>query len=70
MFKYWKMKKKEIELKLTFYTMIEVVLEENEGIVNLATNLYLTLKDVPKEELQDQFTHALANLIHKENNKE
>lgn len=70
MITYIKMKFKEWKLKYTFYTMIEVILEENEGIVNLATNLYLTLKDVPLEELQDQFTYALANLIHKENNKE
>lgn len=58
------MKKKEITLKTTLYTAIEKVIAEQKDIITLLSNLYSALKDVPLNELKDEFLRKLAETIH------
>lgn len=65
MFRNWiVMKKKEIALKLTLYTVIEEVVAEQKGFATLLSDLYTALKDVPFNELKDEFLRKLAEIIH------
>lgn len=65
MFRNWIiMKKKEIALKLTLYTVIEEVIAEQKGLATLLSNLYAALKDVPFNDLKDEFLRKLAEIIH------
>ncbi len=58
------MKKKEITLKITLYTVIEKVIAEQKDITTLLSNLFTVLKDVPLNELKDEFLGKLAEIIH------
>lgn len=58
------MKKKEITLKITLYTAIEKVIAEQKDITTLLSNLFMVLKDVPLNELKDEFILKLADIIH------
>lgn len=58
------MKKKEIILKITLYTAIEKVIAEQKDIITLLSNLFMVLKDVPLNELKDEFLGELAEIIH------
>ena len=64
------MKKKEIALKLALYSTIEKVMTEKEGITNTITNLYLSIKDTPVNELQDKFIMELAQIVHNDTHSE
>ena len=70
MIRYFKMKKKEIALKLAFYSFIEEFANEKEDIIITIKNLYLALKDVPINELQDVFMEKLAEIIHYDTHNE
>lgn len=58
------MKKKEISLKITLYSVIEKVIAEQKDITTLLSNLFTVLKDVPLNELKDEFILKLADIIH------
>lgn len=58
------MKKKEISLKITLYTVIEKLITEQKDITALLSDLYAALKDVPFNELKDEFLGKLAEIIH------
>lgn len=58
------MKKKEIALKLTLYTVIETIITEQRDIITLLSGLYSSLKDVPYDQLKDEFLGKLAEIIH------
>lgn len=64
------MKKKEITLKITLYTVIEKVIAEQKDITTLLSNLYSALKDVPPNELKDEFLGKLAEIIHNQTHTE
>lgn len=70
MFTYFKMKRKEHKIKLEFYTVVENVLNEKKDIVDTVKNLYLSVKDIPMEELRDTFIEKFAEIIHAENHKD
>lgn len=59
-----KMKYKEWKLKLALYTVIEKVIAEQKYITTLLFNLFTVLKDVPLNELKDEFILKLAEIIH------
>lgn len=70
MFKnYINMKKKEIELKLLFYTYLTEFISNRKNIVNSLSSLILLLSNTPIDELKETFINKLAELIHEENNK-
>lgn len=64
------MKKKEITLKITLYTVIEKVISEQKDIATLLSNLYVSLKDVPFDQLKDEFLGKLAEIIHNQTHTE
>lgn len=70
MFTYFRMKRKEHRVKLALYTAIEALFTEKEDIIKLSKDLYVSLKDVPVEQLRDEFMGKLAEIIHKENHKD
>jgi len=66
---YIKMKKNELRIKSAIYDMIVSVMDEQSDIVELVKKLYITLKDVPADELKSEFIVNLARIIHDENSK-
>ena len=70
MIKYFKMKKKEIKLKLELYSSIENFMEEKDDIIETIKKVYLSLKDVPVEEMYNKLILELANIIHGDNDEE
>ena len=70
MFTYFKMKKKEIKLKLELYSSIENFMEEKDDIIETIKKVYLSLKDVPVEEMYNKLITELANIIHDDNEDE
>ena len=58
-----KMKLKEWKIKLALYTVIEKLITEQKDITALLSDLYAALKDVPFNELKDEFLGKLAEII-------
>ena len=73
MFTYFiKMKKNELKVKAMFYgTIIQIMDNQDEikDMLDLVKRLYEELKDVPTEDLQNEFVGKLAGIIHNENPK-
>lgn len=68
--KWFKNKVMEIEMKYVLYSTIEEFAKEQEDIIKFVKNLYATLKDIPVDELQKEFIHALAEVVHESNQKD
>lgn len=66
MIKYFKMKKLETEMKYRFYRLLATISNENDKVLKLAGNIYLSLKDVPIEELRTELIKEIAFLEHEE----
>ena len=60
---YLKMKALETTLKLQLYTGIRAFMKEKQDLAGLLLRLYTALKDVPAEELRDQFVEAVAKAV-------
>lgn len=70
--KYLKMKVAEIKVKTAFYEKIATIMDNQKEITNaieLVKKLYMELKDVPMEELRNEFIEKLAELVHKDAEK-
>ncbi|WP_342756434.1 hypothetical protein [Kineothrix sedimenti] len=61
MIKYFKMKKKEIELKTLLYSYALNFVKEKEDILKVFVNLVTALKDVPPEELQEKLIEQIVS---------
>ena len=59
-----RMKYKEWKLKLALYTVLEAVAAEQKDTAALLSRLYVSLKDVPLDELRGEFLGKLAEVIH------
>ena len=66
MIRYIKMKKMEIEIKLTLYGYVLGVLHEKKEIMELGRKLYETLKESSPEEIKESFINAIAELMHEQ----
>ena len=64
MFTYFKMKKKEHELKLALYSSIQDFVENKSDIFETLQRIYLACKDTPVEELQNKLIGEIAKLVH------
>lgn len=64
MITFFRMKLKEWKIKLALYTVIEEVIAEQKDIITLLSNLFTVLKDIPLNELKDEFLGKLAEIIH------
>lgn len=64
---YLRMKKNEWKIKAMFYNTIATILDNQKEVLELLQKMYVTLKNVPAEELQKEFVEKLAEIIHDEN---
>lgn len=67
MLNYLKMKRNEIKIKVMLYGIIVNFIDNQKDVLNFMQKMYLTLKDIPQEELQSQFIEKLGEIIHDEN---
>lgn len=63
---YIKMKKAEWRIKATVYGSIATLIDNQKEFLSMLQKLYIALKDVPAEELQQEFISKLAEIIHRE----
>ena len=67
MINYIRMKKTEWKIKTAFYEIIAAVIDNQKEILGLLQKMYVALKDVPVDELQNEFVSKLVEIIHEEN---
>lgn len=64
---YFRMLKNKWKIKAIFYKTIANVIDNHKDILELAQNLFVSLKDIPADQLRDEFISKLAEIVHKEN---
>ena len=69
MINFIRMKRAEWKIKTLFYGTIAALIENQKEIVKLLQEMYIALKDVPTEDLQEEFISKLAEIIHNEKKK-
>lgn len=68
--KWFKVKKLELELKLTMYSAAKKLITEKSEAAALLGRIYTSLKDASPEELKNQFISELSRIIHDQAEKE
>ena len=69
MITYLKMKRSEWKIKKMFYGTIVSLIKNQKEILELLQKMYVALKDIPADELQEEFVSKLSEIIHEENMK-
>lgn len=64
---YIKMKRNELKIKAMLYGAIAALMENQKETLKLLQKMFIALKDVPAEDLQEEFISKLAEIIHEEN---
>ena len=67
MINFIRMKKNEWKVKAMFYDTIAALFDNQKEILEMLQKMYVSLKDVPAEELQKELIAKLAEIIHNEN---
>ncbi len=67
MITYFKMKRNEWKVKAVIYKAAADFIKDHKAVLELAQNLYTALKDVPTEDLRNQFVNKLAEMFQNEN---
>lgn len=67
MIAYLRMKKNEWKIKGAFYGIIASFIDGKEEMRGLLQKMYISLKDVPAEELREELISRLAEIIHEGN---
>ncbi len=70
MFKYFKMKRNEWKIKAVIYGIIASVMDNQQEIIETVKKLFLSLKDISAEDMQQEFISKITELIYEENRKE
>lgn len=70
MFKYFKMKKNEWKIKAVIYGIIASVMDNQQEIIETVKKIFLSLKDISAEDMQQEFISKITELIYEENRKE
>lgn len=70
MFKYFKMKRNEWKIKAAIYGIIASVMDNQQEIIETAKKLFMSLKDISAEDMQQEFISKITELIYAENRKE
>lgn len=70
MMKYFKMKRNERKVKAMLYQAILAAVEHHKDILELVQKMYTALKDVPADELRDEFVSRLAEILVSESKAE
>jgi len=63
------MKKNEWKVKAAIYEMIASIMDNQKDIVEMAQKLFVSLKDVSVEDMQQELISKIAELVHQDNNK-
>lgn len=64
---YFRMKKNEWKIKAMIYSTMATLIDNQKEVLELLHKMYVTLKDVPAEELQKELVAKLTEIIHDEN---
>ncbi len=67
MINFIRMKRNEWKVKAMFYATIAALFDNQKEILEMLQKMYVSLKDVPAEELQKELIAKLAEIIHNEN---
>lgn len=67
MINFIRMKRNEWKVKAMFYAAIAALFDNQKEILEMLQKVYVSLKDVPAEELQKELIAKLAEIIHNEN---
>ena len=67
MINFIRMKRNEWKVKAMFYAAIAALFDNQKEILEMLQKMYVSLKDVPAEELQKELITKLAEIIHNEN---
>ncbi|MBD5463227.1 MAG: hypothetical protein HDR24_09265 [Lachnospiraceae bacterium] len=67
MINFIRMKRNEWKVKAMFYAAIATLFDNQKEILEMLQKVYVSLKDVPAEELQKELIDKLAEIIHNEN---
>lgn len=70
MITYFRMKYKEWKIKLTFYSAVISIFENNKEIIDFLKKLCEGLKDTSSENFQEELIKAVAGFAHDEALKE
>lgn len=70
MFKYFKMKRNEWKIKAAIYGIIASVMDNQQEIIEAVKKIFLSLKDISAEDMQQEFISKITELIYEENRKE
>ncbi len=70
MFKYFKMKRNEWKIKAVIYGIIASVMDNQQEIIETVKKIFLSLKDISAEDMQQEFISKITELIYEENRKE
>ena len=63
---YLMMKKNEWKIKGMLYAAIATIIKNQKEVLEMFQKMYIALKDVPAEKLQEEFVSKLAEIIHNE----
>lgn len=69
MITYFKMKIKQRKIKNAIYDSILLFIDNKKDILSTAKKLFDSVKDIPAEDIRDEFIGKLAEIIHNNNNK-
>ena len=64
---WYRAKKAEYKVKAMFYGVILGVIENQEPLIAMVKTLFAELKDVPADELKDEFMSKVAEVVHNNN---
>lgn len=67
MINFFRMKRNEWKIKAMFYAAIATLVDNQKELLEMLQRMYVSLKDVPAEELQKELISKLAEIIHNEN---
>lgn len=63
------MKIKQRKIKNAIYDSILLFIDNKKDILSTAKKLFDSVKDIPAEDIRDEFIGKLAEIIHNNNNK-
>lgn len=64
--RWWRIKAKQIKIKLAFYNAVEYVLDNYKELIPMGKKLFDIVKNSSPEDLQSELIGALAEIIHNE----
>lgn len=70
MITYFKMKIKEWKIKKCIYDKVIYLMDNQKELFSVFNRLFVALKDVPIDNLQEEFISKLAEIIHNDNKAE